>query len=151
MKSGEISDRLINLRQAIESITESDAARLTSELLNLIEELAADNEKLRCENQSLKNEISRLRGEQGKPDIKPDNPAINDDTDFSCENERKEAETGGRKEGFKLDEPALEKLKEQDIPAEILDSLCELRRKKYADKAEFLSASEAAIGAKATD
>ncbi len=152
MKAREISDRLIDLRQEIESITEPDAARIISELLNIIENLAADNEKLRCDSQSLDDELSRLRGEQGKPGIKPGKPADGDDTDFSCDNERKKAESAGdtgEKEGFKLDEPSLEKLKEQEIPAEILDSLYKLRRKKYAGKAEFLSALEAAIGAKA--
>ncbi len=36
MKAREISDRFISLRQAIESITEPDAARVISELLNII-------------------------------------------------------------------------------------------------------------------
>ena len=154
MKAREISDKLISLRLAIESITEPNAAGLTSGLLNLIEELASDNEKLKRENQSLKDELNRLKGEQGKPDIKPNRHSKNvEDTDFSCENERKDAESAsetGEKEGYKLDQPSLDKLKEQGIPTEILDSLYKLRRKKYADKAEFLSALEAEIGADAT-
>lgn len=153
MNTREISDTLTGLQQAIESIADPDAAQIISILLNLIERLSADNEKLRKENQSLKDELNKLKGEQGKPDIKPDKHDDTDTTDCSCEDERKEAESTEeteRKEGFKLDTLSLEKLKEQEIPIEILDSLYKLRRKKYANKTEFLKALEAEIGKEAT-
>ncbi len=149
MNTKEISDRVKSLWQAIESI---NGTRISSELLNLIEDMAAEIEKLRCENQSIKDELNRLKGEQGRPDIKPGKAANDDDSDFSCENERKVAESTvepEEKEGFKLDEPSLEKLKEQEIPADILNSLYKLRRRKFGNKAEFLTALEAEIGAEA--
>ncbi len=153
MKAGEISARLLSLQKEIERITEPNASWLISELLNLIEDLGADYENSSREVQSLKDEINRLKGEQGKPDIKSNKSSDNnDDNDFSSEKERREAEsTGeiGQKEGFKLSQPSLEKLKERDIPMEILDSLDKLKRKKFSNKVEFLAAIEAVIGAEA--
>ncbi len=154
MKAREISDKLLSLQQPIACLTEPNATWIISELLNLVEDLAANHEKVRRKAQSLEDEINRLKGEQGKPDIKPNKSDDNkDDNDFSSENERREAEsTGeiGKKEGFKLDQPSLDKLKERDIPREILDSLFKLRRKKFTNEAEFLAALEAVIGAEAT-
>jgi len=151
MNATDILDKLIILRQSIESIDGSNFDQITSEILNLIEDLTSDNDKLKRENQKLKDELNRLKGEQGKPDIKPNKTADND-TDFSCEDERNEAESNGDtedKDGFKLDEPSLEKLKEQEIPAEILNSLYKMRRNKYASRADFLKALNAEIGAEA--
>ncbi len=151
MKAREISNTLTSLQQATESITDPNAAQIVSALLNLIECLAADNEELRNENQKLKDELNKLKGEQGKPDIKPGKNDKNDtDTNCSCENERKEAESTERKEGFKLNAHSLEKLKEQGIPVKILDSLYKLRRKKYANKTKFINALKAEIGDEAT-
>ncbi len=155
MKTREISNTIASLQQAIESIADPTTAQIISTLLNLIECLSADNEQLRKENQSLKDELNKLKGEQGKPDIKS-GKHDNDDTDnndSSCENERKEAESteeAERKEGFKLNALSLEKLKEQEIPVELLDSLYKLSRKKYINKTEFLKAIEVIIGKEAT-
>ncbi len=151
MKTREISDILTSLQQAIESISDTNASQVVSTLLNLIECLVADNEKFKNENQGVKDELNKLKGEQGKPDIKPgkhDNDR--DNNDCSCENERKKAESTERKDGFKLGASSLEKLKEQEIPVEILDILYQLRRKKYSNKIEFLKALESEIGKEAT-
>ncbi len=151
MKAGEITAKLLSLQKEIERITEPNASWVTSELLNIIEDMAVNYEKVRREAQNFKDELNRLNGEQGKPDIKSNKSS--GDNDFSSEKERREAEsTGeiGQKEGFKLSQPSLEKLKERDIPMEILDSLDKLKRKKFSNKVEFLAAIEAVIGAKAT-
>lgn len=151
MITREILEKLKSLNKSIESITDQNAGRVISALLNLVEELAANNENLRDENQKIKNELNKIKGEQGKPDIKPDKKQAED---FSCEKDRKEAEASAetdKKEGFKLDEPSLDKLKEKKIPGKILDSLHKLRKKKYANQEEFLKAIESEIGVEATE
>jgi len=146
MKTKEISEKLIELQQAIKSLNEPNDKRLIKELLNLVESLASENSNLKQELQKCKDEINRLKGEQGKPEIKPDK---NNRKNFSCEPERKNAEEKAPKIGFKLDKPSLEKLKEKQIPDEVLDSLEKLKGKRYSDKAEFLKALEMEIGAEA--
>lgn len=151
MKTSEISDKLISLHQSMKSITEPDAIEVLVELLNLIEDLASINEKQEQLIQKQRDEINKLKGEQGKPNIKPNKKGKND---FSSEKERKEAEASGEernKEGFKLDKPTLEKLEEQRIPVEILESLDNVKGKRYESKAEFLKAVKAVIGSDAVD
>jgi|SaaInl8_200m_RNA_FD_contig_51_645826_length_220_multi_5_in_0_out_0_1 hypothetical protein len=46
MKTREISDKLLRLNHAVEGIKEPEAVKVMCELLNLIEELAAENEQL---------------------------------------------------------------------------------------------------------
>ena len=146
MKTKEISEKLIKLQQAIKNLKEPNAERLIEDLLNFVESLASENSDLKQELQKLKNEINRLKGEQGKPEIKPDKSK---GKDFSCEPERKKIEDEAPKEGFKLDKPSLEKLKEKQIPDEIIDSLEKLKGKRYSDEAEFLKALEMEIGSEA--
>ncbi len=68
MKPRELTDKIISLRQTIEGITEPNTAKIASELLNFIEELAPINKELRREQQCLKDEINRLKGKQSKSD-----------------------------------------------------------------------------------
>ncbi len=146
MKTEEISARLASLNQAIENITDPAIVEVLSGLLNLIEELASENAKQKQIIQKQRDEINRLKGEQGKPDIKANK---NTDNDFSCEKERREAEISGeknKKEGFKLSVPSLDKLREQRIPAEIINSLNKIKGKRYESKAGFFEALEAVIG-----
>lgn len=77
----------------IESGVERD---LVKKLLNLIERVANDNESLEAEIQQLRDEVNRLKGEQGKPDIKPNNKNQKQ-TDTSSEAERKKAEADANK------------------------------------------------------
>ena len=74
-------DQLQDLAQARECIVR---------LLNLVEELAADNRALRTEVQHLRDELNRLKGEQGQPQIKPNQPpkTAAASTDHSSEKER---------------------------------------------------------------
>lgn len=148
MKTKEISEKLIELQQAINDLNEPNAQRLLEELLNLVESLSSENSNLKREVQKQKDEINRLKGEQGKPEIKP---SKSKGKNISCEPERKKAEGKSPKEGFKLDKPSLEKLKEKRIPEEVLDSLEKLRCRKYSDKSEFLKALELEIGSEAVD
>jgi hypothetical protein len=116
-----------------------------------VEDVLSDNTRLRKENQALKDEINKLKGEQGKPDIKPNNK---NDGDISSEQERKDAEASEdeiSREGFKLGKPSLEKLKENRIPAEVLEQLKRLTGKKYSSKAEFKEAVTSAIGSDLTN
>jgi hypothetical protein len=69
-------------------------------LFNIVESLRAENAKLREENQRLRDEINRLKGEQGKPNIKPQNRT----GDISSEKERSSREPKNEnKRGTKLD------------------------------------------------
>jgi cell division protein FtsB len=142
-----IDHLLERLQPDIERIEDPNTRRLVSVLLNLIEEVVSENATLRQENQALKDEINRLKGEQGKPNITP-NTKKGDH--FSCEQERRQAERleddGAPREGFKLDRPSLEKLKEHRIPDEVLEQLKCLHGKTYSSKAEFVSAVESVVG-----
>ena len=116
MKAKTISEKLIELQQAIQSLKGSNAEQIVKELLNLVELVTSENSDLKQEVQKLKDEINRLKGEQGKPKIKPDNSK---GKNISSDPERKKAEEEAPKEGFKLDKSSLEKLKENRIPGEI--------------------------------
>jgi len=142
---------LESIQNTIENIEDKKTKEIVSVLYNLVEEVVADNTRLREENQALKDEINKLKGEQGKPDIKPNNK---NDGDISSEQERKDAEASEDKlsrEGFKLGKPSLEKLKENRIPAEVLEQLKSLTGKKYSSKAEFIEAVKSAIGSDLTN
>jgi hypothetical protein len=147
MKAKAISEKLTGLQQAIQSLKDPNAEQVVKELLNLVELVTSENSDLKQEVQKLKDEINRLKGEQGKPEIKPDNSK---GKNISSEPERKKAEGETPKEGFKLDKSSLEKLKEKRIPGEILDCLKRLQGKRYSDKAEFLKILESEIGVEAT-
>ena len=149
MNTRKISDKLLNLHQSMESIVEPATVKVLTELLNIIEELVAQNEEQKQIIQKQRDEINKLKGEQGKPNIKPNK---NSPDNFSCENERKNAESsveGGNKEGFKLSKATLEKLKEKRIPTEILNSLDKLKNKSYESEAQLLKTVEDLIGSAA--
>jgi hypothetical protein len=151
MTKKDIIEVLESIQNTIENIEDKKTKEIVSVLYNLVEEVVADNTRLREENQALKDEINKLKGEQGKPDIKPNNK---NDGDISSEQERKDAEASEDKlsrEGFKLGKPSLEKLKENRIPAEVLEQLKSLTGKKYSSKAEFIEAVKSAIGSDLTN
>jgi len=151
MQTKKISTKIENLHHEIENITEPNSEKVLFELLNLIEALASENEKQKQIIQKQRDEINKLKREQGKPNIRPNKK---DDNDFSSEDERKEAEKSDKshsKEGFRLSEPSLDKLKEQRIPIEILKSLDALKGKRYDSEAEFLKALEPLIGLEAVN
>jgi len=149
MNTSTIFNKLLSLHQSMESLTDPNAVKILTELLNLIEELASENEAQKELIQKQRDEINKLKKEQGKPNIKPNKKPP---TNFSSENERKKAEESGeegKKEGFKLDKLTLEKLEEKRIPAEILKNLDKLKGKKYDSKAEFLKTVEDIVGGEA--
>lgn len=151
MTKKDIIEVLENIQNKIENIEDKKTKEILSVLYNLVEDVLSDNTRLREENQALKDEINKLKGEQGKPDIKPNNK---NDGDISSEQERKDAETPEdeiSREGFKLGKPSLEKLKENRIPAEVLEQLKRLTGKKYSSKAEFIEAVKSAIGSDLTN
>ena len=151
MTKKDIIEVLENIQNKIEKIEDKKTKEILSVLYNLVEDVLSDNTRLREENQALKDEINKLKGEQGKPDIKPKNKK---DGDISSEQERKDAETSEDKlsrEGFKLGKFSLEKLKENRIPAEVLEQLKSLTGKKYSSKAEFIEAVKSAIGSDLTN
>lgn len=151
MTKKDIIEVLENIQNKIENIEDKKTKEILSVLYNLVEDVLSDNTRLREENQALKDEINKLKGEQGKPDIKPNNK---NDGDISSEQKRKDAETPEdeiSREGFKLGKPSLEKLKENRIPAEVLEQLKRLTGKKYSSKAEFIEAVKSAIGSDLTN
>ena len=146
MKKADISKAFENIQNKIEKIEDKKTKELISVMYNLMEAVVLDNTRLRVENQELKDEINKLKGEQGKPNIKPNRK---NDGNISSEQERKDAETSENeisREGFKLGKPSLEKLKEDRIPAEVLEQLKSLTGKKYSSKAEFIDAVKSTIG-----
>ncbi len=116
-----ISEILESVQSKIGKTQDKQIKENYSVLYNLVEYLHLDNIKLQEEKQKLKDEINQLKGEQGKPDIKAN---IKKDGDISSEQERKKAEASvddSSREGFKLDKPSLNKLKDNRIPAEVLE------------------------------
>ncbi len=147
MKRTEISKVLERLEDEIATIEIPSIKVTVSMLLNLVEEFVSEITRLRQENQELNDTINRLKGEQGKPTVKAN---TRKDGDISSEQERQQAErideTSRAREGFKLDRRSLEKLKEQQIPVELMEQLDRLHANTYSDRAEFLSAITSIIG-----
>ncbi|KPA11495.1 Transposase, IS66 [Candidatus Magnetomorum sp. HK-1] len=151
MKKTDIAEVLKTIQNTIEKIEDKKTKEIVSVLYNLVEDLVLDNTVLQNEKQALKDEINRLKGEQGKPEIKADSK---NDSNISSEKERNEAEDSEDKtdrEGFKLDKPSLEKLKEKRIPKKVLEQLKNLTGEKYSSKSEFTEAVESLIGADLTN
>jgi hypothetical protein len=73
MGRNEIQTLLESIRPQLSNISDPDLKTAIETLLNMIEFLYSENQKLRNEIQSLRDENNRLKGEQGKPDIKPNN------------------------------------------------------------------------------
>lgn len=71
------------------AIQDEKARLLIQQLLNLIEQLAADLREAQAENQRLRDELNRLKGEQGKPQIKGNTPKASAPA-HSSEAERRE-------------------------------------------------------------
>jgi len=151
MKKADISEVIENNQNQVEKIKDSKTKEIVSVLYNLAEDIISDNTSLLKENQALKDEINRLKGEQGKPDIKANKK---NDGDISSEKERKDAEISEdeiSREGFKLDKPSLEKLKENRIPEQVLEQLKSLTGKRYSSKAEFVESVKSVIGSDLTN
>lgn len=147
MNSAYITKILDDIQPDLEQVEDQAPKKAVSILLNLVEVSVADNDELKEEIQTLKDEINRLKGEQGKPDIKSRKKKVGD---ISSEKERKQAEESdedkANQEGFKLDANSLEKLKEQRLPAELLDQLKSINSNKYTNEQEFINAIESVIG-----
>lgn len=87
MNRNNINEVVDSLKTETVSITDPQLKKVFTGLFNLVELLASENEKLTVENQLLKDEINELKGEQGKPDVKPNN---RNKKDISSEQERKD-------------------------------------------------------------
>ncbi len=151
MKQTPLTSALERLQARIERIGDPTLRTMMSDVFNLFEDMMADNAALRQERQRLRDEVNRLKGEQGKPEIRPTRKTP---SKLSSEQERKHAEREAEgevsREGFKLDTPSVEKLKEHRIPAAVLDQFTGLHGKRYADAAEFLRDVESVVGAETT-
>ena len=151
MTRDDISKRLNSILIDLESECENVQKKAITELLNRVEVAVTEVEHLKKENQSFKDEINRLKGEQGKPEIKANKPH---DGDISSEKERLEAEkeegSKANKEGFKLGKNALEKLKEKNLPLELLEQLAAMKGNKYSDETKFINEIESIIGTQLT-
>jgi len=152
MKPEDVTKILESIQPELQKIEDPHIKHVVSVLLNMIEMLASDNARLKQENQLLKDEINHLKGEQGKPKISPN---IVKGGDISSEDERKKAEKTDEEilaqVGYKFDKGALEKLKEQRLPLELLEQLEQLNGQKYGSETEFLTAVEAEIGKELTE
>lgn len=152
MSPSDLSHLLESIEADLEGIEGQEPREAVSIVLNLVEVSVAENQQLKHEIQELKDEINRLKGEQGKPNIKPNQKK---DGDISSEQERKQAEESdedkSNREGFKLDKGSLEKLKEQRLPVELLDQLASMSGEKYSDQAEFIHGIESVMGKTLSD
>ena len=152
MNKTDISNTLDSIHPELSRIDDKAERAAVSKILNIVETLVARVDELENENQSLNDEINRLKGEQGKPDIKAN---TKQDGDISSEKERRAAEETdedrAKKTGFKLDKSALEKLKEQRLPVQLLEQLEALQGHKYSNETEFINEIEAIIGPELTD
>ncbi len=147
-KPSDISKTLESIHRDIENLTDTAAKPVISTLLNLVENLFSDNSTLKDKVQRLNDMINHLQGEQGKPNIKANTNRSSDDV--SSEQERKQAEASAENKntvGFKLNKNSLQKLKEQRIPAEILDKLENLSADKYETESDFVNAVTSETGA----
>jgi Transposase IS66 family len=92
----------------LNGIQDPDIKRTVQQLANLLEQALTEVDTLRAENQRLKDEINRLKGEQGKPNVKPNQPASSPETpsdpssDHSSEAQRKQRKP--RNKGAKNDQ-----------------------------------------------
>jgi hypothetical protein len=125
-----------------------------SVIYNFVEDSSQEIAILKKENQDLKDDVNRLKGEDGKPNIKGKIKTNQDGV--SSEEERKLAEElANDKEkniiGYKFDKPSLEKLEEQNLPKDILNSLKDISGNKYSSETEFILAVEEVIGKESTD
>jgi hypothetical protein len=80
----------------LDAIPDAGARMAIRQLLNLVEQLAAENRAQREELQHLRDALARARGEQGRPAVKPQTPppaATTRGTDYSSEAERWQART----------------------------------------------------------
>ncbi len=120
---------------------------LEKEILSLIENLCSLALEKDNEIKTLNNTIKIMKGEQPVPNF--------DKKDISSTNELSEAEgtllSGENKDGFKLTKDTIEKLKENEIPKDILEKLEELKSSKYKTKKEFQNAVIGIIGQKKFD
>ena len=151
MKKVDVSEVLDSIQNQVKEIEDKKTKKIVSVLYNIVEDVVSDNTNLLEENQSLKDEVNRLKGEQGKPDIKANKKK---DGDISSENERKDAEAEedeSNREGYKLDKFSLQKLKENQIPGEILEQLKSLCDTKYSSKDKFKEAVKSVIGSDLTN
>lgn len=85
LKQNTVQEVIQKLHSETASVSDPDAKKIVTELLNLVEQLCCDNDALKKENQQLKNEVNELKGEQGKPNIK----GKTQKSDHSSEQERK--------------------------------------------------------------
>ncbi len=86
-------------------IEDEKMRQLVGSLLNIIEDLSANVSRLQEENQQLRDEINRLKGEQGRPDVKP-NQAKKTVADYSSEKERRQPrkhQKKGKRAEIKID------------------------------------------------
>lgn len=94
------SKNLADLNLDVERIADPNMRRCVVGLLNIIQQQGSENSHLREANQQLRDEVARLKGEQGRPDIKPNNRGTGGGGDHSSEKERKK----GRKKRKKSKE-----------------------------------------------
>lgn len=98
----ELEQRLANLTNLCENVTDPLSKMIFAELFNIIEELYTQNKVLKNENQQLRDEINRLKGEQGKPSIRPN---TRDKRNISSEKERSSQKKKWKKRAKKADIP----------------------------------------------
>ena len=152
MNRADISSLLGKIEPDLEQIDDKAQKAAVSTLMNIVEFSVAEADDLKGQVQTLNDEINRLKGEQGKPNIQPNKKS---DGDISSEKERREAEESDesriQKEGFKLGKSALEQLKEQDLPVELLDQLDTMKSNKYCSETEFIEEIESIVGTALTE
>lgn len=131
MNRNSINEVVDSLKIETASITDPQLQKVFTGLFNLVEVLASENEKLTVENQLLKNEINELKGEQGKPNVKPNN---RNKKDISSEQERKDDKPEPKGEDDKDSSAQNPKKKKRNRKPKLLNIKIDREKKCEIDK-----------------
>lgn len=142
----EISTRLAPLQVTISEMDTSGDSATIRELLVLLESSHCIASELTEKVQAQRDEINRLKGEHGKAKVKG-----SAGKSFSSEEDRAAAEDAMSLPpaiGFRLTKNKLRTLKENRIPADILEKLADIKDVAYSSEAEFVEGILSVIGEK---
>ena len=144
----EIEKKLAILQPKLVEIVDPKIIAIINEQQAMLESSCSLISKLTDTVQGLKDEINRLKGEDGKARIKPNVGGV-----YSTEEERKAAEAPSKPPAtsFALTNSKLTALREKRIPEDVLDSLSEIKNKKFSSEKDFMESVANLIGPKDAD
>ena len=136
----DIQHALDRARVELEPLSDPKISQTLCVLYNLVEKLLSENEALKAKNHDLQEALTKQEIYR---------PTGNIDTgDISSDKDRIEVSTGPEddKDGYRLNDKAIEKLKKKSVPTEVIEKLGQLGNHKYEDKPAFEKAIEDLLG-----